>query len=297
MRIIRRLGMLILVITVWATQLVLAQDSAVTAQAFRTVNIRQGPGTNYDIIAQLQSGDIVPVFARSDSDSNWLRIQFNDIDGWIAYFTVTVSGDISQLQIVDLQPVSSSAAVPEAQSLPFISAEDYQGQPYITAYRRVNVRVSPGAEFGRLGFMNPGNVADLIGRTDNSEWLQIDYNGQRGWVAYYVVSVTGDVESLPIVAVDLTPETPVPTQTPTPAPLTIIVVTRFNSNLRAMPSFSAEISAVIPFNTEVQAEARTQDNNWVRVSYNGQTGWLITSLVRIIRPNRTDRFELLPIAS
>ena len=272
-------------------------DTGITAQAFRTVNIRQGPGTSYNIIGQLQSGDVVSVIARSDSDTNWLRIQFDDIDGWVAYFTVTVTGDVEALEIIDLRPVSSTAVEPQSESVPFVSAQDYEGEPYITVFRRINVRVGPGSEFGRLGFMNPGNVADLIGRTDDNEWLQIDFNGQRGWVAYFVVSVSGEVNDLPIVAVDLTPETPVPTQTPTPAPLTIIVVARFNSNLRASPSFDAPIVAIIPFNVEVQAEARTADSSWLRVTYEGQTGWVITSLVDIIRPARTDRIDRLPIDS
>jgi len=275
---------------------VFAQDVGVTAQAFRTVSIRQGPGTNYDIIGQLQSGDTVTVIARSDDDSNWLRVQSGVINGWIAYFTVTVSGDVSQLEIIDLQPVNLPAAAVEADPIPFVSAQDYEGQPYVTTFRRINVRVSPSSEFGRLGFMNPGNVADLTGRTDDNEWLQIDFNGQRGWVAFFVVSVTGDVDALPIVAFNFTPETPVPTRTPTPAPLMILVVTRFNSNLRAAPDFSAPILTIVPFNSELQAEARTADNNWLRITIDGQTGWLITSLVTVIRPNRTDRLELLPVA-
>jgi uncharacterized protein YraI len=277
-----------------------AQDSRgeVSAQAYRTVNVRQGPGTQFQIIGQLQSGDSVAVNGRSDEENNWLRIDFNNSEGWIAFFTVSVTGQLDVLPIIDVQRVSSGDdGSNEAQfASPFVSESQYAGDPYVITFRRVNVRIGAGAEFPRLGFMNPGNVADLTGRTDDSEWLQINFNGQVGWVAFFVVSVNGDLASVPIVHVERTPQTPTPTQIPTPTPLDIRIVTRFNSNLRTEPDFSSSVIGIVPYNTELRAEARTADSGWIRVTYEGQTGWLITPLVRLVQRRFNDRIELLPIA-
>ena len=41
-----------------------AQDADIVATAYQTVNVRRGPGTQYEIIGQLDGGDTVPVLGR-----------------------------------------------------------------------------------------------------------------------------------------------------------------------------------------------------------------------------------------
>ncbi|MDX2160565.1 MAG: SH3 domain-containing protein [bacterium] len=264
------------------------------------MNVRQGPGTQFDTLGQLQSGDIVPVLGRSDAENNWLLVPFGGTEGWVAFFTVTVTGDLSTLEIINRQLVSApdttaGASALEAPSLPFVSTNDLTGKPFITAFRRINVRLGPGSEFGRLGFLNPGNIADITGRTEDNEWIQIDFEGQIGWVAFFVVSVSGDFASVPVVFVDRNVPTPAPTATRTPAPLDVRVATSFNTNLRAAPEFEAATLGTIPFNTELRAEARTQSGAWLRVTYNGQTGWVLTSLMTPVFTGFNNRVERLPV--
>jgi uncharacterized protein YgiM (DUF1202 family) len=59
---------------------------------------------DFERIGQMASGDKAAVTARSDTDNNWLQVEFDGETGWVAYFTVTVSGDLSALPIVDLEP-------------------------------------------------------------------------------------------------------------------------------------------------------------------------------------------------
>ncbi len=275
-----------------------AQDgSGVSAEAFRTVNVRQGPGTQFDVIGQLESGDVVPVIGRSDSENNWLLVQFGDAEGWVAFFTVTVTGNVTALDIINLQVVSEPQSPPVGGSLPFVSeSEITTGDPHITAYRRINVRLGPGSAFGRLGYMNPGNVADITGISDDGEWIQIAFEGQIGWVAFFVVSVNGSLDQVPVIIIDRAPRTPVPTPTRTPAPLDIRLETSFNTNLRAEPDFNAPIIGTIPYSTQLQVEARTADSVWLRVTYQGQTGWVVTSLVELVYLYRGQRLEQLPVA-
>ncbi len=295
------------VLVIWLVLIptvIFAQDgTTVSAQAYRTVNVRQGPGTQYPIIDQLQSGDVVPVTGRSDTENNWLRIDISGVEGWVAYFTVTLTGNLDALEIVTVERRSDGpiqgvggggGAVTQSA---FINPNSYAGAPFVTAFRRVNVRLGPGTEFTRIGFMNPRNVADLTGRTEDNEWLQINFEGQNGWVAYFVVSISGNLNQVPVVFVPRTISTPAPTLTPTRAPLVITIETLFNTNLRSDPSFEAVILGTIPYGERVQAEARTADNNWVRVTYDGQTGWLITSLVRILQPRfYYQSFDQLPVS-
>jgi uncharacterized protein YraI len=249
-----------------------AQDEVI-AQAYRTVNVRSGPGTQYDIIGQLTNGDEVRVTGRSDEENDWLQIEYNNGTGWVAYFTVTVLSSIDNLPIVDTTNARPATAVP-----PVVSENSLQapGDLFVTAFRRVNVRSGPGLAYALLGTLDPGRTADITGRAADNQWLQISFGDQTGWVAYFVVAVTG---SLDLVAVIDTPVENQATPEPTVSPQ---IVARYNINLRAEPILDSQLIAVIPFGTTLTPEARLNDGDlWLRVTYNGQTGWLLNSLVKV----------------
>ncbi len=57
-----------------------------TVVATRSVNVRSGPGTNFDIIAVIQPGSLVEVIGQND-DESWLYARLDDDRaGWIAAF-------------------------------------------------------------------------------------------------------------------------------------------------------------------------------------------------------------------
>lgn len=76
--------------------------SGVVAHVFRTVNIRSGPGSTFDQIGQLQNGDMVAVTGRSDTGNNWLRVETDSGTGWVAYFTVSITGSLDSLPVISL---------------------------------------------------------------------------------------------------------------------------------------------------------------------------------------------------
>src|SRR5436305_10059482 len=168
-----------------------AQDSAI-ARAYRTVNVRNGAGRQYDIIGQLNSGNEVHITGRSDDESDWLRIDFHGSDGWLAYFTVTILGDINQLEIVSPQDDQQSA---HAHTVTPNTLQASSGV-FVTAYRRVNVRSGPGSEYLSIGNLEAGSTADVTGRSDDNEWLRIDFGDKPGWVAFFVVSLTGSLDNV-----------------------------------------------------------------------------------------------------
>ncbi len=248
------------------------QSGEVIAQAYRTVNVRSGPSTEYDIIGQLNSGNEARITGRSDEESNWLRIEFGVQEGWVAYFTVTVVGDASTLPVVE--PLADRSSAPGL-IFPTPTVEHSSGDTFVSAFRRVNVRSGPGMEYQRIGTLDPGSSADIMGRTDDNEWLQIDFDGQQGWIAYFVVSVTGSLDDVTVAEVPSTAATRIPPE--------VQVVTRYNVNLRAQPVIGAPIVDVIPFDTTLTTDARSNNQGtWLRVSYNGgEQGWLLSSLVNI----------------
>ncbi|MBZ0296930.1 MAG: SH3 domain-containing protein [Anaerolineae bacterium] len=84
------------------TKIIPRADTGVTAYVFRTVNVRSGPSIEFERIGQLESGDTVAVTGRSDTGNNWLQIEFEDMVGWVAYFTVSVSGNPDALPVIEM---------------------------------------------------------------------------------------------------------------------------------------------------------------------------------------------------
>ena len=86
----------------------------------------------------------------------------------------------------------------------------------IESYQDVSVRAGPGTEYDRVGALIPGQVAPILGRSPDGQWLLIVYIGgpkNEGWVYQPFVRVVGDLPSIVTVTPAPTPTLP-PTSTP-----------------------------------------------------------------------------------
>lgn len=253
--------------------------SQVTVQPYRDTNVRSGPSVTFDVIAELQQGQVVEATGRSDVFSNWLQVNLGTRRGWVAFFTVAVNGEVSSLPIVEVSaPVSLPTPTPEATITSAVT------DIYATAYRRVNVRSGPGTDFEVIGALVPGQTADIIGTSgDANEWIEVSFDGRSGWVAYFVITISGDLDNLEAVPrVDVQDNVVTAVESAGDRVLNqVIVITRFNTNLREEPVLGSTVIDIVPYETTVQALARTTDNRWLRVRHNDVAGWLISSLVNV----------------
>lgn len=159
-------------------------------------------------------------------------------------------------------------------------------QFFATANFRLNVRSGPGVAYTVIGQLKPANSVDITGRGPNNSWVRINFNGQEGWVSFGLVEITGDIDSAPQAeagASAVLRETPA--QTNTTLLGKVVVITRLNANLRDAFNTDAKVLVTIPFGTELTVTARTEKNNWVRVTYNGQTGWVSSGVLRFTQGN------------
>ena len=170
---------------------IIRQPDDIQVQVFRIVNVRSEPAIQSDKIGQLFPGDDVALLGRDSENRHWLLIETDDLVGWIAYFTVTVIGDVNRLAIVTQET--------DSDSLIFVTRPSADGV-MAHAFRSVNVRQGPGIQFDPIGQLAGGDAVDVIGRSDETNnWLQIDYAGQAGWIAYFTVTVAGNPNALPVV--------------------------------------------------------------------------------------------------
>ncbi|MBQ7596852.1 MAG: SH3 domain-containing protein, partial [Clostridia bacterium] len=117
-----------------------------------TLNVRTGPGTEYDKIGSITNNTQVYVYETSGS---WGKIIYNGEDAWI----------------------SLSYALPLRESIVF---EEGCGYYQVTA-TSLNVRSGAGANYASLGYLSNGDIVKTTKR--NGVWAQIDFNGAAGWAS------------------------------------------------------------------------------------------------------------------
>lgn len=123
---------------------------------------------------------------------------------------------------------------------------------------RLNVRSEPNISASILTKVNSGESYGILARSADNNWIQINVNGTVGWVSALFVRVSGG-----------TPTAQAGATAPTTGPRVLV-----NLNLRSAPSLDGEVLAIIPRNSGIEVIGRSADSNWLRVTYNGTTGWV-----------------------
>ena len=98
----------------------------------------------------------------------------------------------------------------------------------VIAKKAINVRSGPGVIYDIIGVARKDERYLITGQFPPGDWLQIDYNGRRGWIYRALTTLEGAVDEIPpITDIPPTPtftpsptptDTPTPTLTPTPVP-------------------------------------------------------------------------------
>ena len=253
MRYLTILGLLFSALTV------AAQD--VTVTAYQTVNVRSGPGTQFEVIGKLHEGDVADVLAQDSAATRWLHVALpeSDIIGWVAIFTVTVDGDISALPI-STEEVGTPPAEPETVT--------------ILSFGRVNVRSGPSIDFDAIGQLDVDDTALVMARSNtNNDWLYIENNAIAGWVAYFTVQVNGQLTDMPV----RVPDT-ITGQLVEPA---VLLTTNYNVQMHSRPSFTAPVTGTIAFDTQVTPVELSSNGRWVFVIFEGLSGWVWIELLDV----------------
>lgn len=258
----------------------------------------------------------------------WLYISYSTPDGgtinaWVnaLYLSVTSTrGDAQRL--ADLPTVPSNragAALGTAITAP--EGPDrtvYAFTGNVAAGTRVHVRRLPEVTAESLALVGGETRLTWLGTTSAQDWhyVRFDDNGTVfvGWVsALYVTTFERqgravDLEELQSRGelVTLTGEErggieegAAPTATLDPSLRNVIIGEVININagsnlhLRRFDNSASESLALIPSATTFTVAGRTADGVWLRVDFDGQTGWVASQYVRLTRNGRA--FELADV--
>jgi hypothetical protein len=152
---------------------------------------------NYDLIGQLDVGDTAPATARSNEDNDWLFIEQEQVQGWVAYFTVQVEGNASELPV----------RIPEGTGEALV-------RPETLIMARFNIRLHSDAtlESETIEIIPFNQEVTPLARTEDGRWIYVAYEEALGWGAARLFDISDDdLRELPlyeetILAVESTPE-------------------------------------------------------------------------------------------
>jgi len=163
------------------------------------VNVRQGPGTSYDIIGRLGQGAGVALLARDELAPNvtWLFVRTaDDLHGWISADLLSVRAGL------DVNALPTRAA-PDAEAVPLGEAPapalPAGGELAADVTARSNFRTGPGTSYPVIATLPIGATLHAQGRSVAGDWVFGTVNGQEGWIFASLVAISaGNVSSLPV---------------------------------------------------------------------------------------------------
>lgn len=153
---------------------------AATVQA-TTLNVRNFPSTvGTDVITKVSAGAVYPVVGRL-ADNSWWQIQANGVTGWVfgALVRVENGGAVPVIspQVSGSTPGTGSTAAPSPTGF------------NATTLANLRLRSTPQITNNTLTTIPRGAVVPVLGRNSNTSWLQVNYNGQVGWVSIAFLSI------------------------------------------------------------------------------------------------------------
>jgi len=197
MKVRRLIGILLVAMMTWS---VLAQDETASMSTefepsnfgmrvvVDSLNIRALPTTDSDRVGSVFEGDVLYAVGRN-ADATWFEVQRPMRDtrvGWVdrAYFSYTF--DTTLLPITDLETgVTGDVPIIDTGVSVFVLTE--------AAFRD-----APNLDAGRIGTVPIQVTIPVIERSPDNNWLKVNYLGQTGWLAEFLVRNPVGIEAIPI---------------------------------------------------------------------------------------------------
>jgi uncharacterized protein YkwD/uncharacterized protein YraI len=216
------------------------------------VNLRTGPGAEYDVVTTLPPDTAMTV--TGGEINAFVPVKVDGMFGWVATDWVE-RGAVTLEQTI--APSQDGTA---------------------TAIQAVELRDAPQEEAATLGTIPSVAVVTLTGEAQDG-FLGVVYNGQQGWAdaAYLEVadsSPGGEVVQAQAAEAPAQADSAALAPVPNPnSPVGAEAIATNNVNLRAQPSATAQILSVVPAGSPVTLTG-SQSNGYLNVRIAGQAGWI-----------------------
>jgi uncharacterized protein YraI len=239
-------------------------------RAVTNASIYDKPNSPNQPAAMLVSGETAQVIGVSE-DRQWWAIRmpyFENGQGWVMASQVAVEN-------------ADQAAVMGAGGATNTPPRSTEQIPVAMAVTNVNVRSGPAMSFEKIGLLNNGQEAEIIGVSPDGGWWAIRLRGadqRTGWVAKdYIVSRNDD--NIPVMTLEsAASEGSVSSPQPGRASLTAA----WTVNIRAGPGKEYAVVGTLQQGQTAEIVGKSEDTIWWAIRFEGQdgdTGWVAAAYV------------------
>jgi uncharacterized protein YraI len=146
---------------------------------------------------------------------------------------------------------------------------------YVTTQDFVSLREGPGQGFDRIAVVPAAVTLPAIGRTAETLWVQVWYNGVRGWISQRYLVWSGNIVNLPVDGIDPVPYVRL---------IGVLGITTRETNLYARQVAPSDQVGTIPPATIVELTARLGTEGYIQyqIRHEGQLYWVGSWDIRII---------------
>lgn len=189
------------------------------------VNVRNGPGLDFELLGRLEAGLSAAVVAKNET-GEWWQIEYEKGEaglGWVADAVVDFKGDAGAVPPAprpdEPTPTPTTPPTPSVTPTPTPTEQIIAGTIEVT--EPINVRDKPSTDGVLLGGLYLGDKANVLAVSQDGDWWLIEFpDGPEGvgWVAAEFVRFQGDEQAAPIFGLGTVTPTPGATATPTVTP-------------------------------------------------------------------------------
>ena len=214
-----------------------------TVKVSNTLNVRKGPGTQYDRIGSVKNGVKVTILGE---ENGWYKIEYNGGAGYVSKEYIVLDGTA---------PTVTPTATPEAPKTGTVKISS----------NTLNVRKGPGTGYARIGSVKKGATVTILG--EENGWYKIEYNGGTGYVSKEYVQVGGGST------------TTAPTTPPTETKTGTVKISSNTLNVRKGPGTGyARIGSL---SNGAAVTILGEESGWYKISYNGGTGYVSKEYIQV----------------
>ncbi len=152
------------------------------------LNMRQGPGTDYSVIAVLKQNTELQIMARSSGGTWYLAKAQKGPTGWVRRYYVHTDFPYTSLPVAGEHPMPTPKPPEKPETYPV----------GIVKAGYLNLRSGPGVNNHSIAVLRSGTNVALLGRNASGSWVKIKVpTGTVGWVNAGYIATSHPIQSLP----------------------------------------------------------------------------------------------------
>ena len=143
------------------------------------LNVRRGPGPEYDSIMELSSGTLINIIGRN-VEATWIQLDTAD-QQWVNARYTSLEGNVTDLPVT-FQELGDWGVAGTPTGIQAVTESV------------MRIRGGPGSQYRQLSdpdTVKSGVVLDVIGQNEDGSWYQVNIAGRSGWISAQYVHVTG----------------------------------------------------------------------------------------------------------